>query len=69
MFAMGFAERGEAHREAWRSLPPRENAEIFFLPHYQPAKQEKFSGFAPLVRRRLAERLQVNLHLARLHEL
>ena len=53
---MTFAERGEAHREAWRSLSRRENVEIIFLPYYEHIKQMLFSGFAPLVRLHLAER-------------
>ena len=61
--------RGEAHRATWRSLSRSENARIIHPTHYQRHRQEKFSGFAPLVRLHLAERLQVNLHLARWHEL
>ena len=37
--------------------------------HTASAACTNFSGYAPLVRLHLAERLQVNLHLARLHEL
>ena len=46
---MGFAERGEAHREAWRSLSRRENAEIIFLPHYQSTKQKLFAVICSLL--------------------
>ena len=64
------------HRGAWRS-PSRDMAEpiaarkckIIYYTHFQHRKQKMFSGFAPLVRLHLAERLQVNLHLARWHEL
>ena len=40
---MGLAERGEAHREAWRSLSRREIVEIIFPLHYQPSTQKNFA--------------------------
>ena len=47
--AMTFAERGEAHREPWRSLSRRENVEIIFLPHYLYIKQKSFAVICSLL--------------------
>ena len=43
MFAMGFAERGEAHRATWRSLSQRENAKIIYYTHFQHHEQMMFA--------------------------
>ena len=73
---MSLSERGEAHREAWRSpsggvaepVAVRKCRNIF-SPSLSILYKKNFSGFTPLVRLHLAERLLVNLHLARWHEL
>ena len=46
---MTFAERGEAYREAWRSLSQRENAKIIYYTHFQRHRQKLFAVICSLL--------------------